>query len=252
MLRWDGGVGLATDDRGLRPGVPWWARAPKEYGNPERDIEASLHRVDLIVAKHQMDLQLRALDHEVGNCRTQLHRSKWHGCVNPQQKLFRIGQIVPSSNTTMETEIPAMLNAHSVAHGTRFTFHSSRMRMKTVKKEELAEMDAESDRYRSSCRTPASTYSVTPVSSPSSAWASRTTGYRRNGFTAAPPKTARQRPWLPAPAPSSMRLGSWEPSGSGWGVETGTHALLLLFGGVYRSRRHDLRDAWGARAGPSA
>ena len=26
-------------------------------------------------------------------------------------KLYRIGQIVPSSNTTMETEIPAMLNA---------------------------------------------------------------------------------------------------------------------------------------------
>jgi maleate isomerase len=62
------------------------------------------------------------------------------------QKLFRIGQIVPSSNTTMETEIPAMLNAHSVAHGTRFTYHSSRMRMKTVRKEELAAMDSESDR----------------------------------------------------------------------------------------------------------
>jgi maleate isomerase len=46
----------------------------------------------------------------------------------------------------METEIPAMLNAHSVAHGTRFTYHSSRMRMKTVKKEELAAMDSESDR----------------------------------------------------------------------------------------------------------
>src|SRR5215831_8849975 len=62
------------------------------------------------------------------------------------QKIYRIGQIVPSSNTTMETEIPAMLNAHALAHGTRFTFHSSRMRMKTVKKEELAAMDAESDR----------------------------------------------------------------------------------------------------------
>src|ERR1700761_6723341 len=62
------------------------------------------------------------------------------------KSLIRIGQIVPSSNTTMETEIPAMLNAHSVAHGTRFTFHSSRMRMKTVKKEELAAMDGESDR----------------------------------------------------------------------------------------------------------
>ncbi|MFB6451351.1 maleate cis-trans isomerase family protein [Bradyrhizobium tunisiense] len=61
-------------------------------------------------------------------------------------RVYRVGQIVPSSNTTMETEIPAMLNAHSVAHGTRFTFHSSRMRMKKVEKEELAAMDAESDR----------------------------------------------------------------------------------------------------------
>ncbi|WP_407174764.1 Asp/Glu racemase [Bradyrhizobium sp. STM 3562] len=62
------------------------------------------------------------------------------------QRVFRIGQIVPSSNTTMETEIPAMLGAHALVHGTRFTFHSSRMRMKTVKKEELAAMDSESDR----------------------------------------------------------------------------------------------------------
>ncbi|MBP2299801.1 maleate cis-trans isomerase family protein [Azospirillum picis] len=61
-------------------------------------------------------------------------------------RTYRIGQIVPSSNTTMETEIPAMLTAHALAHGTRFTFHSSRMRMKTVRKEELAAMDGESDR----------------------------------------------------------------------------------------------------------
>lgn len=60
--------------------------------------------------------------------------------------IYRIGQIVPSSNTTMETEIPAMLTAHSLLHGTRFTYHSSRMRMKKVQKEELAAMDAESDR----------------------------------------------------------------------------------------------------------
>jgi len=60
---------------------------------------------------------------------------------------FRIGQIVPSSNTTMETEIPAMLNARSVLMPEeRFTFHSSRMRMKRVTPEELAEMDAASDR----------------------------------------------------------------------------------------------------------
>ncbi len=60
---------------------------------------------------------------------------------------FRIGQIVPSSNTTMETEIPAMLQAHSqIRPENRFTFHASRMRMKHVVKEELAAMDAESDR----------------------------------------------------------------------------------------------------------
>jgi maleate isomerase len=62
------------------------------------------------------------------------------------QKIFRIGQIVPSSNTTMETEIPAILAARQLVRPERFTFHSSRMRMKTVKREELAAMDAESDR----------------------------------------------------------------------------------------------------------
>lgn len=61
-------------------------------------------------------------------------------------KTYRIGQIVPSSNTTMETEIPAMLRAREQIRPERFTFHSSRMRMKKVVKEELAAMDAESDR----------------------------------------------------------------------------------------------------------
>jgi maleate isomerase len=62
------------------------------------------------------------------------------------QKTYRIGQIVPSSNTTMETEIPAMLNARQAIRPERFTYHSSRMRMKKVVKEELAAMDGESDR----------------------------------------------------------------------------------------------------------
>ncbi len=62
-------------------------------------------------------------------------------------QLYRIGQIVPSSNVTMETEIPAMLTARQLIRpDQRFTFHSSRMRMKTVRKEELAAMDGESDR----------------------------------------------------------------------------------------------------------
>lgn len=61
-------------------------------------------------------------------------------------KVYRIGQIVPSSNTTMETEIPAMLTARQLIRPERFTYHSARMRMKHVKKEELAAMDAQSDR----------------------------------------------------------------------------------------------------------
>lgn len=61
-------------------------------------------------------------------------------------RMFRIGQIVPSSNTTMETEIPAILRAREALFAERFTFHSSRMRMKKVTKEELALMDSDSDR----------------------------------------------------------------------------------------------------------
>jgi maleate isomerase len=59
---------------------------------------------------------------------------------------YRIGQIVPSSNVTMETEVPAMLRAREAVLPERFTFHSSRMRMKNVTKEELAAMDCDSDR----------------------------------------------------------------------------------------------------------
>jgi len=59
---------------------------------------------------------------------------------------FRIGQIVPSSNITMETEIPAMLRAREGVLPERFTFHSARMRMKHVTQEQLAAMDADSDR----------------------------------------------------------------------------------------------------------
>lgn len=61
------------------------------------------------------------------------------------KKLMRIGQIVPSSNTTMETEIPAILRKRELVRPEdSFTFHSSRMRMKKVTKEELAAMDGDS------------------------------------------------------------------------------------------------------------
>ncbi|GAB6919681.1 maleate isomerase [Rhodococcus erythropolis] len=59
---------------------------------------------------------------------------------------YRIGQIVPSSNVTMETEIPALFRARETLAPERFTFHSSRMRMKEVTKEELEAMDADSTR----------------------------------------------------------------------------------------------------------
>jgi maleate isomerase len=61
-------------------------------------------------------------------------------------RTYRIGQIVPSSNVTMEKEIPAMLRARELVEPERFTFHSSRMRMKQVTKEELEAMDGDSDR----------------------------------------------------------------------------------------------------------
>ncbi len=60
--------------------------------------------------------------------------------------MLKIGQIVPSSNLTMEREIPAMLRAREDHYPERFSFHSSRMRMKKVTKEELAAMDKDSDR----------------------------------------------------------------------------------------------------------
>jgi maleate isomerase len=59
---------------------------------------------------------------------------------------LRIGFIVPSSNTTMETEVPALLRRREQGAPETFTFHSSRMPMRTVSPEELARMDAESDR----------------------------------------------------------------------------------------------------------
>lgn len=63
------------------------------------------------------------------------------------QKNYRVGLVVPSSNTTMETEIPAMLNARrEIRPDEGFTFHSSRMRMKHVTPEELTAMDADSVR----------------------------------------------------------------------------------------------------------
>ena len=56
----------------------------------------------------------------------------------------RIGLIVPSSNVTMETELPELLRRREAYAPARFTFHSARMRMTTVTPEALAAMDATS------------------------------------------------------------------------------------------------------------
>lgn len=58
-----------------------------------------------------------------------------------------IGMIVPSSNLTMETELPRMLRAREeVAPEDRFIFHSSRMRMQKVTPEQLKGMNAQTER----------------------------------------------------------------------------------------------------------
>lgn len=56
---------------------------------------------------------------------------------------YRIGLVVPSSNTTVETEVPELLGRHP---SVRFSFHSARMRMHTVSPEELRAMNDQRER----------------------------------------------------------------------------------------------------------
>ena len=62
------------------------------------------------------------------------------GPVQAPANASRIGLIVPSSNTTMETELPELFRRQSEATGHRYTFHSARAGMKNVNKEELLAM----------------------------------------------------------------------------------------------------------------
>ncbi len=55
----------------------------------------------------------------------------------------RIGLVVPSSNVTVETEMPRILGRHPDAE---FTFHASRMRMQKVSPEQLRAMNAQRER----------------------------------------------------------------------------------------------------------
>lgn len=58
----------------------------------------------------------------------------------------RVGLIVPSSNVTMETEIPALLTRHPAMARRGVTFHSSRAALHRVDPESLQRMVADSDR----------------------------------------------------------------------------------------------------------
>jgi maleate isomerase len=59
---------------------------------------------------------------------------------------YRVGLIVPSSNTTIETEVPEMLARRGRETGERFTFHSSRAVLHNVDPESLDRMVRDSDR----------------------------------------------------------------------------------------------------------
>jgi maleate isomerase len=62
-------------------------------------------------------------------------------------KDHHIGLIVPSSNLTMETELPRMLRAREEADpANRFVFHSARARMRHVTPEQLRAMNAQAER----------------------------------------------------------------------------------------------------------
>ena len=61
--------------------------------------------------------------------------------------LHRIGLIVPSSNTTMETEVPALLRDRERERPQdRFAIHSARVRMQHVTPRQLRAMNAQTER----------------------------------------------------------------------------------------------------------
>jgi maleate isomerase len=64
----------------------------------------------------------------------------------PAPRPRRIGLIVPSSNVTMETELPELLARTSPPGGARYTFHSSRAVLHQVDAQSLRQMAAESER----------------------------------------------------------------------------------------------------------
>lgn len=58
---------------------------------------------------------------------------------------YRIGAIVPSSNTTVESEVPQLLRRQQERGGERFSFHAARLRLTQVTPEELRRMNDSAD-----------------------------------------------------------------------------------------------------------
>jgi len=65
--------------------------------------------------------------------------------MNASRRTQRIGLIVPSSNTTLEIELPELLRRQQAASGHRFSCHASRLRLRHVTSETLQRMDESAD-----------------------------------------------------------------------------------------------------------
>lgn len=60
---------------------------------------------------------------------------------NPAKHPYRIGMIVPSSNVTMETEVPVLLRRQPGHDAVGFTFHAARVRLRQVTPDALRAMN---------------------------------------------------------------------------------------------------------------
>ncbi|WP_280155579.1 Asp/Glu racemase [Piscinibacter sp. XHJ-5] len=65
--------------------------------------------------------------------------------MNARRAPYRVGLIVPSSNTTMELEVPELLRRQQLASGHRFSVHSARLRLRQVTPEALQKMNEAAD-----------------------------------------------------------------------------------------------------------
>jgi maleate isomerase len=68
------------------------------------------------------------------------------GTLAARRMPYRIGLIVPSSNVTMERELPELFRRREGVRPERFTFHAARMRMTQVTPQALAAMNEQADR----------------------------------------------------------------------------------------------------------